>query len=300
MNKIFKPSKVWDKINNDLLVDYNNIDYNNFREVDNTNKKITTWNPYDPSLRYLKSLINNIVFTSTTEFYNTYKKIQNTELGNPISIKYKDVNFNLDYILSTNEVLFLKDDMLGVKSVCEIGGGFGRTAHAFLYNFNDIEEYYIIDLPNCLTLAKNYLQLVLPLDLYKKCKFISVENLDINDFPQVDLFINIDSFAEMDKETILNYLKLISIYGKFFYSKNPIGKYNPNDMGLLNINKEDINNIFQTGLCTNQLNVFDDDELHINLKKYIKAYKPNNNSTILKSSLSSPFYYYGDVLYNIK
>lgn len=297
--KQFKPSKVWEKINNNLLFNYNNINYNIFREVNSVNSKITTWNPYESSLRYFKSLLYNIISTSTKDFFKIYNKIQNTELGNPISIKYKGNNFNLDYILSTNEILFLKDNMSGITTICEIGGGFGRTPHAMLYNFDNIEKYYIIDLPNCLTLAKNYLYLVLPSNLYQKCIFISTEDLDITNFPQIDLFINIDSFAEMDNEVIFNYLKLISTYGKFFYSKNTIGKYSPKDMGLLNVNNEDIDNIFKTGLCVDSLDVFNSDDLYFNLEKYIQTYKPNAHSTIKKSKLSSPFYYYGDVLYNV-
>jgi putative sugar O-methyltransferase len=299
MNEHFKASEVWNKINNNLLFNYNNINYDNFREANSINSKITTWNPYEPSLRYFKSLLYNIISTSTEEFFKIYNKIQNTELGNPISIKYKDNNFNLDYILSTNEILFLKDNIIDVKKICEIGGGFGRTAHAMLYNFDNIEKYYIIDLPNCLALSRNYLHLVLPSNLYQKCIFISTEDLDINNFIQIDLFINIDSFAEMDREVIFNYLKLISTYGKFFYSKNTIGKYNPKDIGLLNINNEDIDNIFKTGLCVDLLDIFNSDDLYFNLEKYNQAYKPNNYSIIIKSKLSSPFYYYGDVLYNV-
>lgn len=296
----FKPSKVWDKINNTLLHENNNVDYSDFREPNKINKKITTWNPYEPTLRYFKYFLNHIVFTSSEEFFETYSKVKNTNLGNPIAIKYKNIDYNLDYILSINEILFIKDILNKSKTICEIGAGFGRTPHSIIEVFDNIEKYYIIDLPNCLNLTKNYLNKVLTPQQYSKCEFISTDNLKIETFPKVDLFINIDSFAEMDEEIIFNYLKLIYTSSEFFYCKNPIGKYTPKDIGLLEYNNEDLDNIFNTGLCRDTLNIFNDEDLYLNLQKYIEKYNPDKSSHIIKYELASPFYFYGNVLYKIK
>jgi len=296
---LFKPSPVWDKINNNLLQGVSNTDYNTFREVNKkrANSKITTWNPYEPSTRYFKSFLNHIVYQSDDEFRKIYKCFSNTNLGNPINIKYDNLLFNLDYILSTYEILFL--NQFKYETICEIGAGFGRTSHALLEYYPNIERYTIIDLPNCLSLTKGYLKKVLSKKLYDKIEFICADDFDLNSFPNTELFINIDSFAEMNKTTIQNYIKLIEKHGKYFYSKNTIGKYNPLDMDLKNINKDDFSSIMETGLCLEEIKAFDNNNLLSHLENYINKYKPQNFS-VVKSQLSPPFYYYGDVLYKIK
>ena len=296
---LFKASPVWHKINGKLLQDPSGVDFTTFREVGmgRANIKITTWNPYEPSTRYFKTLLSHIVYQASDEFLNTYGNLTNTGLGNPINIRRSGIEFNLDYILSTYEVLFIKP--FDQKTVCEIGAGFGRTAHAMLECYPNIEKYTIIDLPNCLTLTQGYLKKVLSQKLYDKLEFLRADELDSSAFKPIDLFINIDSFAEMTKPTIQNYLKLIQDYGKYFYSKNTIGKYKPSDMGLINTNSDDIDNIMETGLCSHQIDVFDDRALHVGLAEYKEAYRPQG-AVVLKSQLAPPFYYYGDVLYNLR
>ena len=293
------PSSVWEKINNTIL-NTNTMStdkYSNFRKVDSINSKITTWNPYEPSLRYFKTMLYNIVSKESNNFFKRYNQITNADMDSPIFIQYQNVKYNLDYILATYEIIFMKPYIDTINTICEIGAGFGRTCHSILETHNNIDCYYIIDLPNCLGLSKYYLQKTLHPNLYNKCKFMSIHEIDIPN--EVDMFINIDSFAEMPPRTIKNYLKLISTHGKFLYCKNPIGKYNVEDIGLINPNVEDVTEILKTGLCRQSLDIYNDIELVYNLKIYVDKYKPNNNSKAVKFSNDVVFPHYGNVIYKI-
>lgn len=298
MNNKYKPSNVWDKINNSIIpITSEKINYDTFRRADGVNTKITTWNPYEPSLRYFKHFLMNIIVNSDENFITTYNQIQNTNLGDPISIIHNNQKYNLDYILSTNELIFIRSILPKVQTICEIGAGFGRTAHTLLNTTPNIKSYYIIDLPNCLYLTQEYLKKVLLPHQYDKCVFISTDVLEETQLENIDLYINIDSFAEMDENTIINYLELIKISGKYFYCKNPIGKYSVKDIGLLNINKEDIDNIYQTGLCRQTLDLYDYDNLMSYLDSYVEKYNPGGEFKPINFNLASPFYFYGNVLY---
>ena len=53
-------------------------------------------------------------------------KIKNRDLGNPTTIKYCDMDIDIDYLLSVEEMFFLEDVLIDskniVKCVCERGG----------------------------------------------------------------------------------------------------------------------------------------------------------------------------------
>lgn len=58
--------------------------------------------------------------------------------------------------------MFLEENMplQELNHVLEIGAGFGRTAQALLKLCDGIESYTIIDLPEVLTLSREYFKMV--------------------------------------------------------------------------------------------------------------------------------------------
>ena len=62
---------------------------------------------------------------------------------------------------SIEEIKFLSSGMSlsSVKSVVEIGGGYGRTAFALLKLNENIEKYQIIDLPETFEFCSKFLKI---------------------------------------------------------------------------------------------------------------------------------------------
>jgi len=75
----------------------------------------------------------------------------------------------------------------------------------------------MIDLPPMLTIAKKYLSKVLSKDRFKKIIFIEAGRA--NSVNASDIFINIDSYAEMTQGAISNYMNIINNKGKYFFVK---------------------------------------------------------------------------------
>jgi putative sugar O-methyltransferase len=291
----FKESELWLDINKELITE--NIDISTFREPCNKlNSRLATWDAYDKnSYRYFKYLLFNSIKRMPSEFLTIYRKIRNTNIGNPVCVTVDNTNVNIDYYFSVEELLFLNINSVNIKTIAEIGGGYGRLCHSMIKVHNDIEKYYLIDLPEMQSLSKKYLSEALSAKEYKKIVFIKAE--DAGQIEDVDLFINIDSMAEMPLETNNNYLELINSKGRYFFSKNTIGKYSPESIGLEGYNEKTYNNAIKTGVCTQVIDIFNTKDLKDAQTKYLAAYKPSESWTIMKDTESSPYSYYHMVLY---
>jgi len=120
-----------------------------------------------------------------------------------------------------------KVDFQRVKSVVEIGGGFGANAHLLLTMFPSIRKYLYIDLPPMLYIGTQYLrhffreQVIDYLRTRGKTHVSFADNDDreiIAACPwqigsleiEMDLFWNSASFQEMEASTISNYLSWLS------------------------------------------------------------------------------------------
>lgn len=111
------------------------------------------------------------------------------------------------------------------SSICEIGAGIGKNAY-YSYLFG-VDKYTIIDLPYINILQGFYLIKALPsakIFLYgeKSDKVNSISILPdwslkkINGKP-FDLTLNQDSFPEIDKNIVIDYLKQIKLHTKHFF-----------------------------------------------------------------------------------
>jgi len=295
-SNLFRPSKVWKKHSEEMFSDTINIDLTDFRQPGKLNKFLASWDPYEEqNYRYYKNILFNLALSMPEKFFFMYKQLGKTDLGNPVFVIVKDNKINLDYLFSIQEILFCEEILLKVKSVTEIGAGFGRTCHSIINNFQNINEYTIIDLPDCLNLSMKYLKAVLSTDSFKKVKFVSYEH--ISDDMNSHLVINIDSFQEMETDVINNYLSWIREKSQYFYSKNAICKYDPQSIGIKKgfLSKKIIP--LSLGLCKDIVDIFNDEELSKARKKYIKSYNPGINWHAIKDDISEPWKYYHQVLY---
>jgi len=224
-----------------------------------------------------------------------YKKIGNTSLGGPVEVSIGGLKYNLDYVFSVHEVLFLKQALRVERQVVEIGAGFGRTCHAIIRNYPELLRYTIIDIPEILELSRRYLFDVLSRDEFEKVDF--VESKDAHGIAAGGLYVNIDSMQEMDPRVALNYLDLIDANARYFYSRNAVCKYRPEAIGLDDYDQKELENAMMTGLCQDVVDIFDSEELSGAVKVYLERYSPGRHWSLMKSEESLPWRYYHHALY---
>lgn len=295
----FSSSELWKSLESGTFSDISGIDLNSFRAPGGINNRLASWDPVDAdSYRYYLNVLYNLVSSMPDKFFEIYEKIGMTSLGNPLSVRSRGLKLNLDYVFSCQEILFNLDFLKNQKNVCEIGGGFGRTCHAILRNFPNLESYVIIDLPSCLNLSQRYLAKVLSESEFSKVRFI--ENTDAEQVERADFFINVDSMAEMHESVVLNYLDLINQEGSYFYSRNPVCKYSPERIGLSVKVTEEYEGALRSGLCRDVVDIFDDDALNTARNFYLNRYKPSDSWEVKKDEPSLPWQYYHHVLFQKK
>ena len=162
-------------------------------------------------------LINDYNIDDSTEFDCVYKVNIN---GKFYSIHYISLVQQLDFAMS-------KIDFSSVKTMFEIGGGFGATCHMVLNNFKRVKKYLYLDIFPNLYVGTQYLKNFFSnavkdysktRDL-KSIKFSSNDELEIfciapwqlkHFDSEIDLFYNSHSFVEMPKEFVQNYCNEIT------------------------------------------------------------------------------------------
>jgi putative sugar O-methyltransferase len=111
-------------------------------------------------------------------------------------------------------------DFKKVRSVIEIGGGFGIVPHILSHNFKNIKKVFYIDIPPMIYLATQYLKQFFVVKDYSQTRnldkilFSKDDDFEIiclcpwqieNISEQVDLLWNTASFSEMTQEIVENY-----------------------------------------------------------------------------------------------
>ena len=140
--------------------------------------------------------------------------------GSWVGILYLDLLDQHDY-----QAKFI--DFKRVRSVFEIGGGFGANIHLLLENYNNIRKVIYLDIPPNLYVGTQYLKAFFgdAVSDYRKLKdrselrFKADDSLEILCIApwqiellseEVDLFVNMHSFVEMPKEVVKNYAEKAS------------------------------------------------------------------------------------------
>lgn len=294
-------SKLWREITKDYFSGNNISEHtlDNFREVGELNSRLAAWDPMEKSSRYFKSALYSAVKNKPELFFKTYRKVENTRVGNPLDICVNETKINIDYFFSVEEILFLQDNLniSKINSIVEIGAGFGRTCHTLLTLYPNIRKYVIVDLPEVLNLSRIYLKRVLP------NQFNLIEFIDCTTYGggiNSDLVINIDSFQEMERGTIDYYFQSIIMNSKYFFCKQPVGKYNPEIVGLVKIKRDILSDVYKLGYCNDVIDIFDSSAIANAAEIYRNKYLPKGNWFIVNFANCSIFDYYQMVLFKNK
>jgi putative sugar O-methyltransferase len=177
-------------------------------------------------------------------------KLAEPEEGNPLPVFVGPKLISQDLANSFLEFKAIVTgglDAESVKTVVELGAGYGRTAFVFLKLMPNI-RYMIADIPPALYVAERYLsnqfqnkrifkfrpfsdytQIQEELD-NSEIAFFLPHQLELLPPKTADLFINISSLHEMTLDQIHYYFTLIDrLTGKYFYMKQWKVSHNPQD-----------------------------------------------------------------------
>lgn len=291
-------SALWAHINKTYITEERVRDLSGFKSG-SVNFKLALWNPQTNGVRYLKTLIYNLCASLTNDDWKRISKMRNRHIGDPLTIKYNGEEVCLDYLQANYEVAFITDKLpVSGINILEIGAGYGRTCHAISSNF-EVRAYYIIDLDNCLTLSRKYLQEVMDRVRFSKIHFISVEDVeDIDELKTLnfDLCINIDSFAEMTPETVKYYLSYVNAHADYLYVKNPVGKYS--DASLISsYGNSDVQLALDVGVLREVVDVYDKQAIKRQVPRFVQAYQPGDEWECVANSWAPPWSYYWQALY---
>ena len=293
-------SHLWKSLAKEKFAKIDEDFLSSFREPGNANNRLAAWDPFDKSMRYYKFLLFHQVRGKDKSFFDLYARIGETDLGNPVTIDGPSgIRINLDHFFSVEEFQFLDGavDLSRVSHVVEIGAGFGRTAQAMIKLASTIRTYTIIDIPEVLSLSYSYLKRVLDDDEFAKLDFVDACALEDSFRIEPDLVINIDSFQEMTLKAIRYYFNRVVENSRYFFSKNAVGKYHPDSVGLYGSSDEQLQDVFSLGLSTDIINIFNEEALLRARARHVKQYCPSSSFSVIKQEPLGIFPYYHNVLY---
>lgn len=292
-------SDLWNSLSGSLFANVDDAFIAEFRRPGGANNRLAAWDPFDRTMRYFMFLLFNACKRQPDLFFDHYKALGNTSIGNPVTVRVRGLDINIDHLFSIEEFMFVDRavEMSEIKTVVEIGAGFGRTCHAFMALAPSIERYMIVDLPNVLELSRRVLQRVLPNE-FSRITFIDATNVSGWKGLESDLAMNIDSFQEMPPATIDAYCDGIIRNAGYVYIKNPIGKYSPESIGITADGRTKFHDVFSLGYCRDIVEIFDDACLAAARKKYLDAYRPAPTWRTVASEPLDMFPYLHHVLYS--
>lgn len=172
-------------------------------------------------------------------------KNSSAEYETPFFYSFSNRKLNGPYLKAAEQVVLLQRcvDLGGLQDVCEIGAGFGALAETVIFNLKP-RRYFIIDLPETLDISYGYLSAEatagergLFLRNFARgewrrstlqigeteISFLDATETAFQSLTGIDLFLNSNSFAEMDSETLGKYLNLVSKSpGAVLFSSNPL------------------------------------------------------------------------------
>jgi putative sugar O-methyltransferase len=278
-------SELWKSLSNKLFANIDDEFIATFRQPGGANSRLATWDPFDKTMRYFKFMLYTEAERQPDRFFEHYRALGKVDIGQPVSMKLRGCDINIDYLFALEEFLFLESFIDPVKSVVEIGAGFGRTCHTLLTLADRIESYTIVDLPDVLNLSRRVLSEV-ALDRFHKVRFVDATDLAAWQNLSADLAINIDSFQEMPPATIDAYMRGLIARSRYFYVKNPVGKYRPESIGIAVEDPAKFKDVFSLGYCRDVIDIFDDMALAKARKEYLQAYCPPSWQVVAERPMS--------------
>ena len=268
------PSKYWVELNKKNLQQLADSRYENFKRT--LARNYFTWivNPLNKQIRFLMaesgilrslSIFVRALFAPRHEYlkkrhtiyYNTLtnllwdyvekrdsdsllEKLIEPSTGNPPEI-YRDgklISQDLaNSILEYKAILHPDLDRRDVRTILELGPGYGRTAYVFLA-LQPGCRYILVDIPPALYVAQRYLTAIFPerrvfqfrpIDDFEQVRqefedssivFLTPNQLDLLPDHSIDLFLNISSLHEMRMDQIRFYFNEIErLTRRYFYFK---------------------------------------------------------------------------------
>jgi putative sugar O-methyltransferase len=268
------PSKYWEELNRKNLQQLADSKYENFKRT--IARNYFTWmiNPFDEQLRFLmreagvwrsigvlfRALFaprHNPLNRKHTLYYNTltnllwdYVKKNDSEgllerlseprEGNPPGVMRNGCLISQDLansVLEYEAILHPDLDRRDVRTILELGPGYGRTAYVFL-TLQPGCRYILVDIPPALYVAQRYLTTIFPerkifafrsFDSFGSVRdeftqanliFLTPNQLELLPDKSVDLFVNISSLHEMRMDQIRYYFGEIDrLARRYFYFK---------------------------------------------------------------------------------
>ncbi len=292
-----KVAKLWTDLSAGLFRGIDSTVLDDFRAPGGLNRRLAAWDPGEQSLRYFKFLLLHVAQSKPSQFFERYRRLGEVGIGRPVSVAVNGCAINADHLFAVEEAMFLEAAIApeSLRTVVEIGGGFGRTAQALLCLNRHVERYLIIDLPEMLRLSELYLRRALPPALFDKVRFVNA--LEPREDATADLVLNIDSFQEMPRETVLQYMRSPIGQARVFYTKNPIGKYEPRSVGIEVRDRTALAEVLSLGLCTDVLDIFDSDALARARAGYLANYLPGPSWRVVADAPMDMFPYLHHALY---
>ena len=268
------PSRYWEELNRKNLQQLADTKYENFKRT--VARNYFTWivNPLNKQIRFLAKeagfrmslkIFVQALFTPAhqhlkkrhTIYYNILtnllwdyvkkgdvdslldKLIEPSE-GNPPKVLRKGRLISQDLansVLEYKAMLHPDVNRQAVRTILELGPGYGRTAYVFLALQPDC-KYVLVDIPPALYVAQRYLTNVFPnrrsfqfrpIDDFEDIReefedasiiFLTPNQLKLLPEHSIDLFINISSLHEMRMDQIQFYFTEIErLTGRYFYFK---------------------------------------------------------------------------------
>jgi putative sugar O-methyltransferase len=297
MTPRYSSSTLWEHNNANAMTLAATADLTNFKSNE-VNFKLALWDPHTNGMRYLKTLIYNLGMAMTEQNRLRLSRIENREVGNPIAVTCAGTSVCMDYLMSVFELEFLEEnfDLAGFR-VLEIGAGYGRTCHAIISNC-DLVSYHIIDLPISLALSRAYLERVLTAEQFAKVHFVGIEEVDtLSATVRFDLCINVDSFAEMDPQTIAEYFSFIAARCSYLYVNNPVGKYTDATLDGHSQGADVVAMAMRTGPLQQVVDIDDSDAVLAQSVRFVEAYRPDPTWECVAKSRAMPWTFYWQALY---
>lgn len=261
----------------------------------------STFDPDRFGLIYLRTLIWTLYRAMDPQTRAVLGNIKNRTIGDPHSIFVDGERTDLDYVVAAYETRFVSEVAKKVKSVVEIGAGYGRTCHALLSNMPNVREYWILDLPLMLDWCRRYLEHALERELFERIHFVDVTGVEgiagVETVPNETLAVNINSLAEMDIRTVRAYLDFIDARTTYFFSSNTVGKYRPEDVGERSVRQKDLSDATRSGPLPHSIDIFDIDDVLHRSSEYRAAYQPSDRWSVRAESESPCYPHYRQIIY---
>jgi len=191
---------------------------------------------------YFQNLENNfdLLFELIENLDSKLLEVSDSKSGSPLGYYRNNKFYTYRFLTTLLEIYFIKknSDFSNINNIIELGAGTGLLASAFLKTKKNI-KYFIVDIPPALYISEYFLKsLNYKVFGYNDLINQKEENINFNDYQviflpswkmyllkknNIDLFINIASFQEMEKEQTSNYLNIIlDIEPKYIYLNNAI------------------------------------------------------------------------------